>query len=66
MKKEMKKKEILERLQELDRLLKLSHEDLFAEMNEMFPDHQMKDEEYYPHMVGWIESEIEFILNGGF
>lgn len=61
----MNKKEILERLQELDRLLKLSQEDYIAEHDKMFPNYPLDPDGYCPHLLGWIEAEIEYILKGG-
>ncbi len=69
MKKEMKKKEILERLTELQRLLEKPQEEVIQELNEKHKDissRPIKEEDFYPFMVGWVHGEIDFILKGGF
>ncbi len=66
-KKEMNKKEILERLVELQKLLNMPQEELINMMNEKYiSSRSIKEDDYYPYMVGWVKSEIDYILEGGF
>ena len=68
MKKEMKKAEILEKLQELQTDLMKSPEDYVSEWNEKHPNERRRltTEDYWPFIVGVATAEIEFILKGGF
>lgn len=67
MKKEMKKAEILERLTKLKTELDKTPEQYCKDWNDRHPNNRtLKEEDYWPFMVGTVGAEIDWILEGGF
>lgn len=59
----MKKTEIINRLNELYKIVKMSPAEYAEFINNEHPTIQVKIEDAYSHRTGWIEAEIKWILN---
>ena len=60
--KALNKREMLQRLKELEKEATMSMDDFCKMLHEKFPESSAKVEDYYPIMVGWLTGGIQGII----